>query len=343
VNHRVAILVPCSRAKTQSMKCFTVAAFLARLDVAKYSAIDDRRGFAFSHSCVMKSISIRSMACTVGVPLTPAGGVTITDLDLSRPLSPEVREHIREAFRDYHVVIFPDQELSREQQHAFTANFGEIEAHGGRNPQTKRYKVAHVISNLDSAGNPVDRSSSPVSNYRWHTDKPYYPVPPMLTALYAVELPPQGGDTEFANTAMGYAALPAEIKRRIAGLRVVFYWGASAGTSVGSLPTQVAPREYPPIDHPLVRTHPETGAKALYLGNHASHILGMSETEGRALLGELVEHTTKPQFVYTHRWRKGDLVIWDNRCLLHRAVANYEMGRYPRVLHRSVVRGTVPF
>jgi alpha-ketoglutarate-dependent taurine dioxygenase len=100
--------------------------------------------------------------------------------------------------------------------------------------------------------------------------------------------------------------------------------------------------EHPPVDHPLVRTHPETGRKALYLGNHASHILAMPEAEGRALLDELLEHTTKPQFVYRHRWRIGDLVMWDNRCLLHRAVANYEIGRYRRVLYRSVVRGTVP-
>ena len=99
----------------------------------------------------------------------------------------------------------------------------------------------------------------------------------------------------------------------------------------------------PPVDHPLVRTHPETGCKALYLGNHSSHILGIPEAEGRVLLDELLAHTTQPQFVYTHRWRKGDLVIWDNRCLLHRAVANYEISRYRRVLHRSVVRGTVPF
>jgi len=92
-----------------------------------------------------------------------------------------------------------------------------------------------------------------------------------------------------------------------------------------------------------VRTHPDTGHKALYLGNHASHIREMTEAEGAALLGELLEHATQRQFVYTHRWRKGDLVMWDNRCLLHRAVANYDMGRYRRVLHRSVVRGTVPF
>jgi alpha-ketoglutarate-dependent taurine dioxygenase len=281
--------------------------------------------------------------CIVGTPSSAAAGVTITGVDLTRPVSPELRDRMLTALHDHHVIVFPDQVLSREQQYTFTANFGEIERHVARSPQSKRYAVAHVISNLDSEGNPVDRSSSPVSNYRWHTDKPYYPVPPMLTALYAVEIPPQGGDTEFANTEMGYAALPQETKRRIAALRVVFYWGASRRAAGGDLLSEAQLRERPPVDHPLVRTHPATGKKALYLGNHASHILGMPEAEGVALLDELLDHTTKPDFVYAHRWRKGDLVIWDNRCLLHRAVANFEMGRYRRVLHRSVVRGTVPF
>jgi len=283
------------------------------------------------------------MSCILGPPLSQAGGITVTGLDLSRRLSPNQLEKIRDAFCRHHVLVFPDQVLSREQQYAFTANFGEIERHGARNAQMKRHATAHVISNLDDLGNPVDRSSSPVSNYRWHTDKSYYPVPPMLTAVYAVEVPPHGGDTEFANTAMGYDALPEATKRRIEGLRVVFYWGASARKSNGSPRSPEELRDHPPVDHPLVRTHPETGRKALYLGNHASHIRGMPELQGGALLDELLEHTTRPQFVYAHRWRIGDLVIWDNRCLLHRAVANYEIARERRVLHRSVVRGTVPF
>jgi taurine dioxygenase len=135
---------------------------------------------------------------------------------------------------------------------------------------------------------------------------------------------------------MAYAALPPETRSRIARLRVVFRWGSSSGQSA------MTPREDPPVDHPLVRTHPETRQPALYLGNHASHILDMPECEGRALLESLLYHTTQRRFVYAHRWRKGDLVMWDNRCLLHRAVANYEMGKYRRILHRSVVRGTVP-
>jgi alpha-ketoglutarate-dependent taurine dioxygenase len=282
------------------------------------------------------------MAGIVRTPLSGTGAASITGLDLRKPLSPEFKQQIAQLFRDHHILVFPDQKLSREQQYAFTSNFGQVERHGSDNAQQKRHAVAHVISNLDSAGNPVDRSSSPVSNYRWHTDKSYYAVPPMLTALYAVEMPPRGGDTEFANTAMGFAELSETVKRRISGLRVVFFWGASAGESDASPPSAPMRRAHPPVDHPLVRTHPETGSKALYLGNHSSHILGMPRAEGAAVLDELLEHTTQRQFVYAHRWRLGDLVMWDNRCLLHRAVANYDMGSYRRVLHRSVVRGTVP-
>jgi len=284
----------------------------------------------------------QSQKPSIGPARSAAAGVTIAGIDLARPLSPQLKDLVRRAFLEHHVVVFPDQALTREQQYALAANFGEVEPHIGRASQNKRHAIAHVISNLDGNGRPADRSASPVSNYRWHTDKAYYAVPPMLTALYAVELPPQGGDTEFANTEMAYAALPMETKRRLAGLRVVFQWGAAQNATDEPV-TEGELRQRPPVDHPLVRTHPDTGKKALYLGNHASHILGMPRKEGAALLEELLQHTTQPQFVYAHRWRCGDLVIWDNRCLLHRAVANYEMDRYRRILHRSVVRGSVPF
>jgi taurine dioxygenase len=194
--------------------------------------------------------------------------------------------------------------------------------------------VAHVTANLDADGNPSDRFAKG-ANYRWHTDKPYYAVPPALTTLYAVELPPEGGDTEFANTRLAYEALDEDMRRRIDGLRVVFRWER------GLRPGYYA-NELPPVDHPLARTHPETGRKALYLGNHAMRILDMAEEEGAALLGELLAHATGPRFTHAHRWRAGDLVVWDNRCTLHRAVANYEMNRYRRIMHRNVVRGTVP-
>src|SRR5215472_14574500 len=268
------------------------------------------------------------MGLVVGPRLSAAGGVAITGIDLAEELPHDVKQRILDAFLEHHIVVFPGQTLSRERQYAFARNFGEVEPSG--QPGSKRYAVAHVISNLDKDGNPVDRSSSPVGNHRWHTEKSWRAVPPSLTMLYGVELPSTGGDTEFANTHLGHAALPEDTRRRITGLRVVFRWGSSGGREIASL------RNDQSVDHPLVRTHPDTGEKALFLGNHASHNLGMPEAEGAALLAELLYHTTQRQFVYAHRWSRGDLVMWDNRCLLHRALANYQMGKDRRILHRSV-------
>jgi taurine dioxygenase len=269
----------------------------------------------------------------VGERLSAAAGIEIAGLDLARPLVGRDRDRVWQALLAHHVVVFPNQRLTREQQYAFTAQFGEVESHGGGRPG-KRREVAHVTANLDADGRPSDRFAKG-ANYRWHTDKPYYKEPPLLTTLYAVELPPEGGDTEFANTAMAYAALPEATRARIAGLRVVFRW------EHGRRPGYYA-NDLPPVDHPLVRTDPETGEKALYLGHHAMRILGLPDAEGAALLDELLRHATRPGFVYAHRWRVGDLVMWDNRCLLHRAVANYDMTRYRRIMHRNVVRGAVP-
>jgi taurine dioxygenase len=259
--------------------------------------------------------------------LSPALGASILGFDLSRPLSGEDEEAIWRAFLAHHVVVFPGQSLTREQQFDFAVQFGEVEAPEARRAAGKRHGVAHVMSNLDAEGNPTVRYSA-AANYHWHTDKPYQPAPPMLTTLYAVEAPRSGGDTEFANTALAYDALPNTTKHRIAALRVAFRPAFD--------PSQ------PAVDHPLVRTHPDTGHKALYLGNHSTHVLGMPEAEGAALLRELVEHATEPQFVYRHRWQAGDLVMWDNRCLLHRAVLDSNSGKYRRVMHRSLVKGTVP-
>lgn len=267
----------------------------------------------------------------IEAPLAAAGGAAIADIDLSRPLSPAARQQIRAALLAHHVLVFPGQTLSREQQFAFAAVFGEVERHRPRHAEEKRHGVAHLLSNLDAQGNPVARTS-PAANTHWHTDKPYNPTPPMATVLYAIEMPPVGGGTDFANTAQAYAALPQTTKRRIAGLRVVF-----------APKFETDPARRVAVEHPLVRTHPETGAKALYLGNHALGIAGMAEAAGRGLLDELLAHATEPRFVYRHRWRLGDLVIWDNRCLLHRAVDDFDSSRYRRILYRSVVKGTVPF
>lgn len=265
-----------------------------------------------------------------GIPtvLSPKGGLEIVGIDASRPLPPGAKDAILAGLLVHHFVVLPGQALSRERQFAFAAQLGEVEVHGGHRSGQKRYEVAHILSNLDEAGRPTLKLS-PAANYHWHTDKPYHAAPPSLTMLHAVELPPAGGDTEFANTALAYDALPEDAKCRIAGLRVIF--------------RPAFDQLLPAVAHPLVRTHPATGRQSLYLGNHAIGVEGMPEQAGRALLAELLAHATEPRFVYTHRWRLGDLVIWDNRCLLHRAVANYDASAYRRILYRSVVRGGVPF
>lgn len=275
--------------------------------------------------------------------LSAAGGVEITDLDLSRPLTDTSRDRILALFRRHPIMVFRDQRLTREQQFDFTTHFGEVETrHVGRHVDAERYTAVHTVSNLGPDGQPVAIPAER-GNYYWHSDKSYHAVPSLLTMLHAVELPPAGGGTQFANTAMAYAALPEETRARISGLRAVHSWEASR-INCGARPaTEEQKRERPPVDHPLARTHPDTGAKVLYLGNHAGHILGMPPEEGAALLRELLAFATQPRFVYTHPWRTGDVVLWDNRCLVHRALPHDDMARHRRVLHRTVVTGTVPF
>ncbi|HWB48748.1 MAG TPA: TauD/TfdA family dioxygenase [Stellaceae bacterium] len=283
-----------------------------------------------------------ALAARLGAPLSPAGGVEITGVDLSRPVSSGLAALIRQALLDHRVVVVRDQALTKEQQYEFTLHFGEIEDHVARHSDA-RYAIVHSVTNLDAAGNPTDALDTR-GNYFWHSDKSYHAVPSLMTMLHAVELPPVGGDTQFANMVAAYRALPQAMQDRLAGLRAIHSWEASRLAS-GSRPASDAEkRERPPVSHPIVRTHPETGEKALYIGTHAAGgVEGMPETAGKALLAELLDHATQPQFVYTHHWRPGDLVIWDNRALLHRALANYEMGKHRRVLHRTVVRGTTPY
>jgi len=238
----------------------------------------------------------------------------------------------------HHLVVVRDQQLGRDRMREFAALFGEIEGNVFRNPDGSTLEAIHEISNLDAEGRPAENPYLK-SNYHWHTDKAYLPVPALLTMLHALELPQRGGDTQFADMTSAYAALPVSDKRRIADLRVVHsleYMRASTGDRP---PTDAERHAAPPVTHPLVRTHPQTGEKSLFLGMYCSHVAGMPAAESRALLDRLLAHATEPRFVYAHRWQPGDLVFWDNRCLLHRAVANYDMGKSRRVLQRLVVRG----
>ncbi len=274
--------------------------------------------------------------------LAAVGGVEISDIDLSQTLSPATRERILNLFASHPILVFRNQKLAKEQQYNLTLNFGEIEElHVGRHQDSEKYGAVHTVSNLDSDGKPSGKLPER-GNYFWHSDKSYHDVPSLMTMLHAVTLPPTGGPTQFANTEMAYAALPEMMQRRIEGLRAVHSWESSRRKSGSAPATEAQIKERPPVDHPVARTHPVRGTKALYLGNHSSHVIGMPEEEGRKLLADLEAHATSPAFVYSHRWREGDVVMWDNRCLLHRAFNDYDMSNHARVLHRTVVRGTVP-
>ncbi len=269
-------------------------------------------------------------------PLAVIGGTEITGIDLAQPLTNALRNDILAIFQTHPVLVF------RDQQYDFTLNFGEIEGlHVGRHVDNQRYTAVHQVSNLDEDGQPSARLRDR-GNYFWHSDKSYHAVPSLLTMLHAVELPPAGGETQFANTAQAYAALDDATKQRIHGLRAIHSWEASRLQSGSPPATEAQMAERPPVDHPVVRVHPDTERLALYLGNHASHIAGMDMVQGAALLRSLLAHATQPAFVYSHAWRSGDLVLWDNRCLVHRALPHPNMGEHRRVLHRTVVKGTVP-
>lgn len=273
-------------------------------------------------------------------PLSDTCGANCDSIDLSKPLGRDNLFAIMAAFRKYHVLVLRAQKIEDPHLEALARIFGDVEEHYIQKADGQRMEAVHTITNFDKSGAP-SREPFIKSNYYWHSDKSYLAVPALMTMLYAVELPPGGGgDTEFANMTAAYAALPEATKRKIDGLRAVQSLEYMRTSLNDRPPTEAEKAKAPPVQQPLVRTHQETGEKSLYLGMYSSHVVGMPEAEGRALLQELEAHATSPRFVYTHRWRLHDVVLWDNRCLMHRAVANYEMDRHRRVLKRICVQGT---
>tara|TARA_Y100000588_G_scaffold374598_1_gene449806 strand:+ start:210 stop:1088 length:879 start_codon:yes stop_codon:yes gene_type:complete len=269
-------------------------------------------------------------------------GAEIIGLDLSEPIDTATRDAIMRAFLEHHVLVFRDQDLTKEQQAAFSENFGTLERHVGRLPNGDPFPIVHTVTNLGSDGKPLGDKMGK-GNFYWHTDKSYHEVPSLMTMLHAKQVPAIGGDTQFANTRMGYAALPRKTKARIAEMKAEHSWEASRRNTKSPPATETQKKERPPVTHPIVRTHPDTKDKILYVGCHVSHIHGLSREESEVFLAELMEHTTQSKFVYSHRWCKGDYVMWDNRCLLHRASPNFDTANEARVLHRTVIIGTVPY
>ena len=281
------------------------------------------------------SVTLERQAFTIE-PLSPVLGASIAGLDLREPLAEATRRAVYDAFVRYHVLCFRDQHLTDDQQIAFTEQFGTLERHMAMN-RGKRNPLVHIVTNLDADGKP----SGVVASTKWHSDKSFRPQPSLATILHALVMPPDGGETCFASMVAAYEALPDAEKAALDGVRVVHSWEISRARA-GSRATPEEIADAPPMTHPLVRTIPETGRKALFMGEHAVYFEGQPEDVGRARLEELQAFAVQERFIYRHKWTLGDLLMWDNRCLLHCANTNFDAARFPRVLQRTCLRGTAP-
>jgi taurine dioxygenase len=271
--------------------------------------------------------------------LADALGAEIAGVDLSQPIAPQDFVRIRAAWLEHLVIRFRGQTLSDPQLLAFSAHFGELDP-PGPNPLGRPFLPDHpqmnVISNVKVGGVPIGGLGD--GEAIWHADMTYIENPPMAAILHALELPPSGGDTYWANMYLAYETLPAELRRRVEGRSAVHdATYNSAGIRRKGYEDVADPRAAPGARHELVRTHPETGRKCLFLGRRRnSYVLGMELEESEALLDALWAHATQPQFTFRQQWRVGDVLVWDNRCTLHRRDAFDPAAR--RVMHRTQIK-----
>ena len=261
-------------------------------------------------------------------PVTPDFVAEISGLDLAQPLTAADRDAIEAAINRYAVVVFHDQKLTDDQQIDFARYFGPIASPAQKARHTGvKHRIASNdiadISNLDGDGNVLEANSKRrldwLANRLWHTDASFRAVPGALSMLYAHVVPDEGGETEFADLRAAYDALPQQTKDRIEPMIAEHSIWHSRGQLAVTMYTPEELASLPPVPQRVVRRHPGSGRKTLYLAAHASHIVGLPIADGRLLLMDLIEHATQRQFVHSHTWRRGDLVIWDNRCTMHRA------------------------
>jgi taurine dioxygenase len=267
--------------------------------------------------------------------LTPAIGAEIIGVDLSAPLSDETFAKVLDCWHDNLVILFRDQHLSEDDQVRFGERFGPPAVSHTQRYTTKNPAVM-LISNIRENGQPI--GALPDGEMHFHTDQCYQERPAMASILYALEIPSQGGNTLFANAYLAYETLPAAMKQRIEGrnaLNAYDYDNASMkrGTKLGE--------GVPSYWHPIVRTHPATGRKALYVNRLMTvAIEGLPDAESDALLGALFDHQEQPQFIYEHVWRPHDLLMWDNRCTLH-ARTDFSAAER-RLMRRLTILGEKP-
>jgi len=269
-------------------------------------------------------------------PLSPVLGAEMIGADLAADLDDDSFAAIRDAWLEADgIMVFRDQELTPDDHIAFSRRLGPLEKHVLETYLLPGYPEIYRVSNKVKDGVPQGREKA--GTY-WHSDLSYMNPPALASLLYGLEVPPSGGDTMFCSLYAAYDALSDTMKSILEGLAAVHDFGfASRGVFRAEQATQSQLDATPAVEHPVVRTHPETGRKVLFVNpGFTSHIVGIHPSESRALLDFLFAHATQPEFIYRHRWRKNDLVMWDNRCTMHYAVADYD-GIGERYMHRTTV------
>jgi taurine dioxygenase len=282
-------------------------------------------------------MSIHAPATAVE-PLNPVIGAVIRGIDLAAPLSDNSIAEIRRALLRHQVVFFEDQSLTPLQQRDFAARFGALHVHPVY-PQVENVPEVFVLDN--HAGNPTD-------NDNWHTDVTFIETPPLGAVLYAKQLPPTGGDTIWSSMTAAYEALSEPFRNFLQTLEAVHDFTRSfppdrqVSVNAGADRYEQARREHPPVTHPVVRTHPETGRPGLFVNyGFATHIKGLKPKESRAILKLLFEHIQQPEFLVRWSWKPGSVAFWDNRCTQHYAVNDYLPHR--RVMLRATILGDWPY
>jgi alpha-ketoglutarate-dependent 2,4-dichlorophenoxyacetate dioxygenase len=283
------------------------------------------------------------MAITVR-QLHPLFCAEIEGVDTGASVDEGTFAEIRAAMDEYSVLIFHDQSLTDARQIEFSRRFGPLEMAGKANPAVGTYFARQ--SNLDIQTGDVIPSEDrrmvyQKGNYLWHSDSSFKAVPSLCSLLSARIVPSAGGNTEFATMRAAYVALADDVKQKLNGLVAEHSLVYSRSTVSTAALTPEMKADLPGAWQAMVRTNPVNGRKAIYAGAHASHVIGWPRAEGRAFIQWLNEFATKPQFCYSHAWRQGDLVIWDNRAVLHRATA-YDTVRLRRLMQRTTVRGDGP-
>jgi alpha-ketoglutarate-dependent taurine dioxygenase len=272
-------------------------------------------------------------------PLSDHLGAEALGVDLSKPVDDATRARLNKAFSEHSVLCIRDQDLSAPQMLDAVRLFGEVFRQHNTRFALPECPLIHYLSNQDK----YEDGKRYIPGAGYHTDHSNDAEPPKATVLLAIQLPDKGGDTQYVNMHKAYEDLPAETKRRIDGLQGVHvYQSKFSERKLMGLSPEAQKHVPKAVEHPIVRTHPETGRKALYLNPiRIEAIVGMPEGEALALLDDLLAHATQEKYQYRHRWQKGDLVLWDNRCLLHKASGDYDHSQ-TRYLYRVMLRGDKP-